>query len=309
MTRSPTRGVLLVLAAAMLWGTTGTAQSLAPTTLSPLWVGTGRLLIAALFFVALLGLTQGRALAASMRGGLPWAGIAAAALCMTVYNLAFFAGVRASGIAVGTAVALGSGPVWAGLLQILLGGGSPRGGWWIGTALAVGGGALMVLGPGGATAVDGQGIALCLLAGLSYAVYATLNQRLVAGVAPGLVTGTVFTLAALLALPPAVALAGSPVSPAGLVAPDLGRSLAVFVWLGVAATGIAYLCFSHALRHIPAATAVTLALAEPLTAFVLALVLVGERPGSLAFVGLAGLLIGLGVVMRTAAPRSGRSPT
>ena len=39
MQTSSVRGVFLVLAAAMLWGTTGTAQSLAPGGLSPLWIG------------------------------------------------------------------------------------------------------------------------------------------------------------------------------------------------------------------------------------------------------------------------------
>jgi DME family drug/metabolite transporter len=64
----------------------------------------------------------------------------------------------------------------------------------------------------------------------------------------------------------------------------------------VVATGVAYLLFSHALRHVSAATGVTLALAEPVTAFVLAVLVVGERPGWVAAVGggllvLAGLLV------------------
>ena len=81
---------------------------------------------------------------------------------------------------------------------------------------------------------------------------------------------------------------------------DAARSAAVFVWLGAGATGVAYLCFSRALRHIPVATAVTLALAEPLTAFVLALVVVGKRPGPSAFAGLLTLIGGLAIVIRAA---------
>lgn len=107
----------MVLSAALLWGTTGTAQSLAPAELSPYWVGALRLLVAALFFVPWL---------VRPRPALPWRGIVAAALCMSVYNLAFFAGVKASGVAVGTAVALGSGPLWAGLLQALISRRAPR---------------------------------------------------------------------------------------------------------------------------------------------------------------------------------------
>ena len=49
-TRHSARGMALVLLAAMLWGTTGTAQSLAPATLSPYWVGALRLVIGSAFF-------------------------------------------------------------------------------------------------------------------------------------------------------------------------------------------------------------------------------------------------------------------
>jgi DME family drug/metabolite transporter len=104
------------------------------------------------------------------------------------------------------------------------------------------------------------------------------------------VTGAVFSLAALIALPVAWALAGPP----ALAAADL----AIVAWLGVMSTGIAYLLFSHALRHISGATGVALALAEPCVAFALAVAVVGERPGWLALAGLLGVLAGLALVVR-----------
>lgn len=284
MTNAPMRGVLMVLLAAVCWGTTGTAQSFAPPTLSAYWVGALRLLASAVFFAAVL--------AATRSGGgwrrLPWGGVVVAGLGMAAYNLAFFAGVRATGVAVGTAVALGSGPIWAGLLQAL-GGQRPPGRWWAGTALAVTGGVLMVGGGerDAAQPITALGLGLCLLAGLAYAVYALVNKRLVTAAAPSLVTCAVFTLAALVALPVAAVIAGPLVL--------TGRDLLIAAYLGVVATGVAYLLFSHALRHISAATGVTLALAEPVTAFVLAVVVVGERPGWVAAGGgllvLAGLLV------------------
>jgi len=66
----------------------------------------------------------------------------------------------------------------------------------------------------------------------------------------------------------------------------------------VVTTGVAYLLFSHALRHISGATGVTLALGEPVTAFVLAIAVVHERPGVTAFAGLAAVLAGLALVVR-----------
>ena len=283
--RHPWRGVALVLAAALLWGTTGTAQSFAPPTLASVWVGALRLIVAAVFFGVLLLLVERR-----LPHGLPWAGVAAAAACMTAYNLAFFAGVRARGVAVGTAIALGSGPLWAGLLQALVLGRRPSSEWWAGTAVAVAGGAALVAGAGSGPALSAAGIGLCLTAGFSYAVYALVNQRLVARAAPAPVTAAIFMAAALMALPLAAALAGPPALAA--------RDLLIVGWLGVMSTGVAYLLLSHALRHVSGATAVALALAEPVTAFVLALAVVGERPAPLAFAGLAAVLAGLAVVVR-----------
>jgi len=284
----------MVLAAALLWGSTGTAQSFAPPQLSSFWVGALRLAVAGLFFAAWLLATERRALAPLALAALPWRPIAAAALCMAVYNLAFFAGVRASGVAVGTAIALGSAPVWAGLLQWWRKGRAPAPAWWGGTALAVTGGALMVLMPAaggtGGKALTANGVTLCLLTGLSYAIYAQINQHLVVGASAAAVTGAAFVLAALVALPLAWALAGPPVL--------VRRDLLIVGWLGVMSTGVAYLLLSHALRRIGSATAVALSLGEPVTAFVLALVVVGERPSPAAFAGLGAVLLGLALVVR-----------
>lgn len=290
MTVHPVQGMLLVLTAAALWGTTGTAQSLVPSSLSSAWVGALRLVGAALFFAAWLAWAGSRHLRWPALRALPWRGVVAAAAAMTVYNLAFFAGVRASGVAVGTAIALGSAPVWAGLLQAAAGRQVPQALWWAGTALAVAGGVLMILGGGAIARFTPAGVGLCLLAGLAYAAYTLVNKHLVAAAAPALVTGAVFGLAATLAVPLAGALAG----------PLLLRQadMAVMAWLGVMATGVAYLLFSHGLRHVSGATAVALALAEAVTAFVLAWAVVGERPGGAALAGLCVLLAGLALVIR-----------
>lgn len=291
MTARPLHGVALVLAAAMLWGTTGTAQSLAPPELSSGWVGALRLAVAALFFGVL---RAGLALRVRVPGlppqALPWPGITAAAACMAVYNLVFFAGVRALGVAVGTALAIGSGPLWAGLLQALVWRRPPTPAWWVGTLLAVAGGVALVSDGGGTARWSLSGLMLCLAAGLSYAIYALLNKGLVTQAAPGRVTAAVFMLAAALSLPAALLMAGLP---------SLGARDALIVgWLGIVSTGVAYLLFSHGLRHVSGATGVSLALFEPVTAFVLALAVVGERPGLPAFGGLLAVLAGLAVVIR-----------
>ena len=290
MTSKPLLGIGLVLAAAVLWGTTGTAQSFAPLSLSPYLVGALRLAVSAVFFAGVVLLTGASALAQLRL--LPLRKVALAGACIAAYNLCFFAGVKASSVAVGTAVAIGSGPIWAGLLQWALQGRAPALVWWAGTLLAVAGGACMVLGGGAQQHLTLLGIGLCLGAGLAYAAYTLLNKTLVASASPTLVTFAVFAVAPLIALPAAGAIAGF----SGLTALE-GNSLTVVLYLGVVATGVSYLLFSFGLRHISGATGVTLALAEPVIAFVLAVLVVGEAPTALAYFGLALVLGGLALVV------------
>ena len=283
-------GMGLVLGAAMLWGTTGTAQTLAPAGLPAHWVGALRLLFAGAFFWAYALLEPREQALLSQLARLPWPWVLLAGASMAAYNLTFFAGVKASSVAVGTAIALGSGPVWAGLLQIAATRRSPSGAWWSGTLVAVAGGSWMVLGSAQQLAISAAGVALCLAAGLSYAVYTLISKRLVGGTTPSVVTLTIFSSAAAIAAPAAFALSGTPSTGA--------QGWWIVVYLGVAATGVAYLLFTHALRRISSSTAVSMCLAEPVTAFFLAILVVGERPPAAAFGGLALVLIGMVGVVR-----------
>jgi len=290
MQTRPELGVAMVLAAAALWGTTGTSQSLADGQLTAGWFGALRLAVAAAFFAAYAWATQ-RGAGRPKAANLPWSGVLGAGLCMAVYNLSFFAGVRLTGVGLGTAIALGSGPLWAGVLQALVSRQLPSARWWMGTVAAVGGGVMMTLSSGSAGhAVSPGGIALCLAAGLSYAVYTLINKSLVREVGAARATLSAFTVAALIALPAAWLEGGVPRPVAG--------DLWAVAYVGVVTAGVAYLLFSYALRHISAATGVTLALFEPVVAFTLATLVLGEQPGAMAFAGLVLVVVGVLVVVR-----------
>lgn len=99
-----------------------------------------------------------------------------------------------------------------------------------------------------------------------------------------------FGLAAVLALPLAWWDSGWPLL-------QLSDGMAV-LYVGLLTAGVAYLLFSHALRHISAATGVTLALTEPVVAFVLAVLVLGESVGGGAVPGLLLVLAGVGLVVR-----------
>lgn len=283
----PALGVLFVVGAAVLWGTTGTSQALAGGTLSSLWFGALRLAFAALFFVVFAAVTGG--LSRHAWRELPPMAALGAGLCMAAYNLSFFAGVKLTGVGVGTAIALGSGPIWAGLLQAVFQRQPPTSAWWIGTVVAIVGGVLLSSGGGGTQSLGLTGIVLCLASGLSYAVYTLLNKRMVGQAPASSITLAAFAVAALLALPAAAVEAGVPTM-------DLGDLVAV-AYTGIVTAGVGYLLFSFALHHIRPATAVTLALTEPVVAFLLAVTLIGEPADLSALSGLALVVAGvLGVV-------------
>lgn len=282
-------GVAMALSAAALWGTTGTAQTFASSQTSPYWIGALRLVIASLFFGVVV--LVGRSRAGPMKS-LPqsaWRWVILGGLCMAAYNLSFFAGVKATGVATGTAVAIGSGPVWVGLLQSLISRQAPRPFWWFGTALAIMGISLMLSGRGTAARFDALGLGLCLAAGLAYGGYTIVSKHLVGLTTPEIATCLVFTVAAIFAVPIAAT-----VSDAFTATP---ATWVMVYYLGLIATGISFLLFSHALCRISVATGVTLSLAEPVTAFVLAIFVVGEQPGVLAFGGLGLVMAGLLLVV------------
>ena len=92
----------MVLAAGMLWGTTGTAQAFAPAGATPLAVGAVRLAIGG---AALLVLAVARR---KLRpSGWPWRPTLLLVATIALYQVCFFAAVARTGVAVGTVVRVG----------------------------------------------------------------------------------------------------------------------------------------------------------------------------------------------------------
>ncbi|MDC2861354.1 DMT family transporter [Delftia sp. DT-2] len=301
-------GIAFVSVAAVLWGTTGTAQSLGAGGLSPFWVGAAQLAVSSLFLGVLLAVSHWRLRGRAVQGGAPVqpllpnpvhlglrpAWFLLASMGIGGYSIFFYEGVTLTGVAVGTAVAIGSGPIWAGLMQALVLRAPLSALWWAGTLVSVAGGAAMVMARGGAT-LSWSGLALCLLAGLSYAGYALINKRLVTHLSPRVVNFYVFTGAACMAVPIALVQSGLPQWSLAAVL--------VVVYLGVVVSGLAHMLFSIGLRSISGPTGVTLSLIEPVAAFVLAVWVVGERQPLQSWLGLlavlAGLMLVIGAEMRS----------
>lgn len=284
-----------IMVAAALWGTTGTVRAFAPAGASPISVGAARLAVGGLLLLALA--VHGRALGRLARTATAgtWALIVLGAVCAAVYQTGFFAAVDRTGVATGTVVTIGSAPAFTGLLAWATGGARPSRRWLASTAGAVAGCTALV-GGGQAAGVEPVGVALALLCGLGYAVYATTAARLItSGHDDRVVMGTLFGGAGVLLLP--VLLMTSP----AWVATWPG--VLVTLYLGAVTTTLGYVLYGRGLRNTPVTTAATLTLAEPAVAAVLGVVVLGERLGAVAVTGLlllAGSLVLLAFPARTA---------
>lgn len=326
------RSRALVVASAVCFGTTGTAQAFAPDGATPLTVGAARLIVGAAMLIAAttwLGhalprrpsVATGRPAAASGPRAAParsapstrfsatprtrpfWLG----AVGVAVYQPAFFLAVTLCGVGTGTVVALGSAPVITGVLAWAVGGRRPNRRWAAATALAVTGVVALTWGPMAQSGPDGAaglarsgaamlgGIALAIAAGAGYAVYTlAAKSALDAGADPARTMAWLFGGGALL-LSPALALTDA----SWLLSP---RGAAIALWLGIVTTGVAYLLFAAGLRGIAAAEAATLTLAEPATAAAFGVLLLGEPTTAATVAGMALIAGGLLLIGRSTAP-------
>jgi drug/metabolite transporter, DME family len=273
-------GGWLVIAAALLWGTTGTAQAFAPIGTPSATVGAVRLTIGGIVLL-ISAISRG-----VFRDTKPWRlfPTVIAAVCMAAYQLTFFMAISITGVAIGTIVTVGSAPVMAGFLEKFVNHNHIPSRWFTATFLAVIGCSLLLSSQKDLW-VDSIGIVLALVSGFSYASYVVVSKRLLEQQPPDAVISVVFCLGALFLLP-------------WLMKYNLdwlneSRGMLVALHLGLVATALSYTLFIRGLNLIPAASAVTLSLAEPLMAAFLGIVVLGERFTTISFSGAVLVLSGL----------------
>jgi len=277
------RGYWLVLLAACLWGTNGTAQALAPQGAQPIIIGTLR--------IALGGLTL--LVIAALRGALrdkkrwPFWPTLLGALSMAAYQMFFFAGVARTGVAVGTIVGIGSTPILAGPIGFFVRGERPSRRWVIATALGIIGCAILIA-AGEKIHLDLLGIFLAICAGGSYAIFTTVSKGLLEEHAPEAVMAVTFCLGACFVLPLLFT--------ANLHWLTQPSGFLVILHLGVITAGLAYTLFARGLRLVPVATAASLTLGEPLTAGLLGVLFLHEALSTLAAFGILLIFTGLMVL-------------
>ncbi|MFD8982380.1 DMT family transporter [Streptomyces sp. NPDC059564] len=305
------RSLLYLVVAGAAWGTAGAAASLLflASDLGPLalsfWRCAGGLVVLLGVLAVRRPARRGRSAQASPASPLSLIGTG---LMFTLFQAAYFAAVRDTGLAVGTVVTLGAGPV-----LIALGGR-----YWMGERLgrggvaavvgALGGLAVLVLGSGGGE-VRPLGVGWALLSAAGYAGM-TLRARWLgrrgAGGDPLVTTAWSVAVGTVCLLPLALL--------EGLLphTADWGRVLWLLVYVATVPTALAYALYFTGAAAVRAATVSVIMLIEPVGAAVIAVGLLGERLTGAVVLGTVLLLSAVGALIvaeaRGAGTGSGGGP-
>ncbi|MFE5892871.1 DMT family transporter [Streptomyces sp. NPDC002285] len=290
------RGLLYLIVAGAAWGTAGAAASLVyrASDMGPVALSFWR---CAIGFVLLLAVrllrprvrvqAQVRSVAPepfgrkALRAGATGVGLA-------VFQTAYFAAVDVTGLAVGTVVTLGAGPVFIALgARLTLGERLGRGGV-AAVAGALIGLAVLALGGEGAT-VRPWGVLLALVAAAGYSVMTLLTRKWGRDGGADAASTSVrsFAVTSLCLLPFALA---EGLVPHTAEPVQLGWLLA---YIAAVPTALAYALYFAGAAAVRSATVSVIMLLEPVSAAVLAVLLLGEH---LTAPTLTGTLLMLGSV-------------
>lgn len=212
--------------------------------------------------------------------------IALSGMALAAHFVAWFASIHHTTILRSTVLVTLS-PMFVGALEWVFFRQRPRMHFWLGVLVAAGGAAMMVTDRGTPTP---YGDGLALLGGAFAAVYLVIGRSVRQRVGIGAYASLVCLAAAACLFPVALVVD---------VTPDAWTTT---TWLCLAGLVLGPQLIGHngmnyALRYVPASTISALTLLEPVGATLLALALLGERPGGQALVGAAITLGGVYVAV------------
>lgn len=276
-------GIIAVIVASVLWGTTGTAATFAPQ-VSPLGIasvtmGVGGLILA---LMAMRQISQHMAALIEARYL-----VLAAALNVAIYPLAFYSSMKLSGVAVGNVVSIGMAPIAAALIESLYDKQPLSRKWLLSIAFGLTG-VIFLATARPATSFEATatswhntlGILLALVAAFTYAMYSWIARRLIdKGIASRAAMGSMFGVGGLM-LMPVLFLTGAPIL-------NSINNMGVAVYMALVPMVLAYLLFGKGLTVVRASLATTITLLEPVVAALLAVTIVGEQIAATGWLGIA----------------------
>ncbi|MFD9356095.1 DMT family transporter [Streptomyces sp. NPDC060031] len=300
------RNLLYLVVAGAAWGTAGAAASLLflASDLGPLALSFWRCAGGLAVLLAVLAVRRPRAGARAVVARPSARSLIGTGLLFTLFQSAYFAAVRETGLAVGTVVTLGAGPVLIALgARHWMGERLGRGG-----AAAVGGAlaglAVLVLGSGGGE-VRPLGVGLALLSAAGYAGMTLrarwLGQRGIGG-DPLVTTAWSVAVGTVCLLPLAVVEGALPHTA------EPARVLWLLVYVATVPTALAYALYFTGAAAVRAATVSVIMLIEPVSAAVIAVLLLGERLTGAVVLGTVLLLTAVGALIAAEARRPAGGP-
>ena len=295
-------GLLAVSGGAVLWGTTGVAVRIIQqrSGLAAVSVGFYRVLIAALV-VALVFRARGVRSAARTLRRYPVALVVAGA-GFGAYQALYFVGVQDVGVSISTLVSLGIAPVALTVGTAVARRRMPAARSLAVLTCAVVGLALVSVRTDSGVAAPHPvlGVLASVASGLGYAGITALSRRM-SHEDPLVLTGVTSAIGALVLLPFALG--------AGLAVPHDAIANAWLLYIGVVPTVLAYWLFYRGLRSTVSEVAGVLTLLEPLTAAVVAAIVVHEQLTDLAIAGGCLMLIAVAALyLRRPTPDVGEVP-
>ncbi|HHF2867417.1 TPA: DMT family transporter [Vibrio alginolyticus] len=278
-------GTLSILFASTLWGTTGTAASLAPD-VSALAIGA--------FSMGIGGFMQACLSAKSLKRDCRKVvhkkkTLLISIIALATYPLAFYSSMRFAGVAIGTVISISTAPFFSALLECLFSRNqtiTKR--WMMSFAIGVIGITLLLASESSANSLFDQdmkhwGVLLGLLAGLTYAIYSWGVKAMIDhGIESQTAMGSVFGIGGVLLLP-TLFITGD-----NLFASS--TNTAVMLYMALIPMGLGYVAFGFGLRFVTASGASILTLFEPVIAAALAVAIVGEE---ISFIGWVGITLTL----------------
>ena len=276
---------LAVAGAAILFGTSAVATRVVGNDLSAWQVSAARIIVGG----SCLVLVSIRLDPSPWRRRVPARRVAVGAAAVIGLQVGYFGAVSRLGVAAATVLTISAGPVTAGLIDrwrptssLRRGRLSPR--WVGGVMLALVGIALM---SGGGWRADPFGWVMAIGGGACLPVYGAVTSELMVDRPPITAIATVFGAA----VPGALIV--------GVIAswrsgwPLATGDVVVVGWLGVIATSLAYVAWSAGLAGLTVRDTVVVTMLEPVTATVLAAVVLDEPLPWVARVGMLVVVAGI----------------
>ncbi|MDO6505866.1 EamA family transporter [Colwellia sp. 4_MG-2023] len=294
-------GVIAIIIASFLWGTTGIAASYSPN-VSALAIGAFSMGIGGVLLVV----SARKKLLIDYKLMLKQPSVLLfGAAAVAIYPLAFYTSMRLSGVAIGTVVSIATAPFFAAILECIISKKSISFQWMCSFFIGAIGITLLTLGTeqhhNATYSLQQQsvGILLGCIAGLAYASYSWAAKRLIErGIHSQSSMSGLFGCAALLLLPSLWFTGDNLFSST--------TNAMVSLYIAVIPMFLGYLLFGFGLNFIAASKATLITLIEPMVATLLAIFIIGERFKVIGWLGF--VLVSLCLLMQTIKPKMVSQP-